>query len=590
MNKAVDKTLSELDKDELLAHILKQNEFLEQQIESISREYDAVVRDNEILTKDLARTQKESLHWQDEWGKLVEQIKIMNARYFGAKSEKVMPAQISLFNDMEAACDHELEEPKANKVLPKKKRKKKSTLDYSKFETVVITHEIAEEERSCVACGATMEEMGIEVKRIIRLVPAHLTVEEHRRQVYVCSPCSKKNTQDAITPVQILKAPMPTFPIDGSVASPSLLAHILYNKYALAQPVYRIANDLKLSTGLTLTRQTLGNWVIRSYERWLAMLYSLMKREILKRNVLHIDESGIQVLKEPGRSAAQRSYMWLFTGAACDKPLYLFEYNETRSRKVITDFLGDWSGTIVADGYSAYDNLGENIVRSSCLVHIRRKFTDIVKGVGKDTIDDLPGAISGQALEKIGEIFHIDSEFDDMDADTRKAARLKKLKPQMDAFYSWCLKKRDEALPKMALHGALNYAIGQWPKLMNVLADGRVPLDNNRAEQALRPFCVGRKNWLFSDTPRGADASAAIYSIVTTAKGNGLKPREYLTWLFEEMPNTNNLDDEAVLARFLPWSDTVPDNCRIESAEDETTAEPLDEPIYDIDPTILNKD
>jgi len=244
----------------------------------------------------------------------------------------------------------------------------------------------------------------------------------------------------------------------------------------------------------------------------------------------------------------------------------------------------------LADGYSVYDNLGRNIIRLSCIVHIRRYFTDVIKGLDKETLESLTGAVSVTAIRKLDEIIHMDNTFDTMSADERKAARLEKLKPKMDAFYEWCLEKRDEALSSMALSKALNHTVAEWPYLSNVLTDGRLPLDNNFAERAIRPFAVGRRNWLFSDTPRGAHASVAIYSIVTTAKGNGLKPREYLEWLLEKMPNTENLKDPTVLERFLPWSYEVPESCRFNDADTAEIPDPLDKPIIDIDPHSLEQD
>lgn len=206
------------------------------------------------------------------------------------------------------------------------------------------------------------------------------------------------------------------------------------------------------------------------------MLYALMKEKLLESDILHIDETTVQVLKEPKRKPTNKSYMWLYASAECDVPLYLFSYNESRAHKVATDFLGDWMGAIITDGYAAYEDLGPNITRVSCPVHIRRKFAEIVKGVGKEKLENLPNAVSLVALRMIEEIFHIDNSFNDMDANERKEARLEKLKPKMDTFYAWCVEKRDEALPSMALHNALNYAISQWAALKNALTDGRLPL------------------------------------------------------------------------------------------------------------------
>ena len=214
---------------------------------------------------------------------------------------------------------------------------------------------------------------------------------------------------------------------------------------------------------------------------------------------------------------------------------------------------------------------------------------NIIKGLDKKKLEAMPGVISAAAVNMLNEIISIDNSFDEMEPEQRKEARLRHLEPKMDFFYNWCIQKSSEAMPSMALDKALSYAISQWPYLKNALKDGRLPIDSNRVERSIRPFSIGRKNWLFSDTPRGAHASAAIYSIITTAKENNLRPYEYLTWLFETMPNTENIKDEAVLEKFLPWSKSIPHSCRVKAAE-APVSDPLDEPIIDIDPTILDED
>jgi len=573
-----------LSKDEQIAYLLDLTSTLELKIDILAKDNDALAKDNALLAKDCTHAKKQADFYKGELDKLIEQIKIANARLWGAKTERIKPHQLSLFNDMEAASSAKEPEAALDTILPKKRRKKKTAIDYSKFDTEIIDYELTDAERTCTTCTTSMSEMGIETKRTLKLIPARLVCIEHRRHVYVCKTCSDANAKDGITPVPIIKASMPKMPFEKSCASPSLLAHILHQKYSLAMPVYRISEDMRRSAGLTLTRQTLANWVIRAHERWLGMLYALMKERLLLRDILFIDETGVQVLKEPDRLPTSKSYMWLFASAEGGCPIYIFDYHPSRARAVVADFLEGWKGTIMADGYSVYDDLGPRICRLSCIVHIRRYFTDIIKGIEKAKLEELPGVVSTQALKKLDEIISIDNSFDNLKPEERKDGRLKKLKPKMDAFFEWCQEKRDEALPSMALAKALNYAVTQWPRLSNVFLDGRLPLDNNFAERSIRPFAVGRRNWLFSDTPRGAHASAAIYSITTTAKGNGLKPREYLEWLFEEMPNAANLDDEAVLERFLPWSSEIPQSCRVGSAGESTPSDPLDEPIIDIDP------
>ena len=469
-----------LSKDEQIAYFKDLASSLELKIDALSKDNDALAKDVAELARDNVSLKRDCDFYKARYDGLIEQIKILNARYWGAKSDKVQPYQLSLFNDMEAASDPLMPEPDYKEALPKK-RKKKNSIDYSKFETSVIEHELSEKDRHCDECDTVMDEMGIEVKRTLKLIPARLICEEHRRHVYVCRQCSVKNAKDGETEVKIVKASMPKLPLEKSCATPSLLAHILYQKYSLAQPLYRIADDMRHSVGLTLSRQTLANWVIRSHTRWLAMIYALMKKRICGNDILMVDETPVQVLKEPDRTPSQKSYMWVFASAACDVPCYIFEYHETRARSVVAEFLKDWTGTIVTDGYKVYDNVGDSITKVSCIIHIRRKFTEIIKGLDTQKLDAMPGILSNVAVRMIGEIISIDNGFDDMTPDERKTARLVKLKPKMDAFFEWCLEKRTEAMPSMALSRALNNAIAQWPYLSNALKDGRLPLDSNRA-------------------------------------------------------------------------------------------------------------
>jgi transposase len=516
--------------------------------------------------------------------RLVEMVKLANARQFGARSEKCHPCQLSLFNDVEAAAA-----PEPRHAEPRRARRPKRARDWSRYETVVVEHRLEGPDPECPACGTGMREMGYEVRRVFKVRPAQLYVEEHRSYKYVCPACSSANQGDGGgTPAVIVQAPAPAItPIEGSVASASLVAHIMDGKYRLAQPVYRIASDLNDEQGLGVGRNTMASWVVESWRRWLSLVYGLMRERLMAMDAMHCDETRIQVLKEPGREPKDLSWAWLFCSLRTEVPIYIFRYDPSRGARVPDAFIDPgWSGTVVCDGHSAYGALLRRrrgaIRRVSCLVHIRRHFLDAAKGCGEN-------AVSSAGVAMINRMFSVDGRLAGLPPEERAEARRRELRPLMDDFMAWL---RDvaapAAMPRESLRKAVVYALDQFPDLYNALDDGRLPLDNNRAERAIRPFAVGRKNWLFSDTPNGAEASCGIYSLVATARANGLSSRRYLEWLLDAMPNTPGLDDPAVLSSFLPWSPSVPESCRLTPAE-ASAPDPLGIPLVDVDPHALDE-
>lgn len=416
-------------------------------------------------------------------------------------------------------------------------------------------------------------------------------VEKHRRHVYRCNTCSKANAQGEDTSAVIVRAKGESGPIPNSFATASLIAYIIYGKYVNAMPLYRIEQDFKM-LGVNLSRQNMANWVMGAHERWLSLIHQKMKSELLSHNLIHADETVVQVLKEPNREAKKKSRMWLFCSSEHDTPVCIFEYHETRRKGVVQDFLSGWTGTLTTDGYKPYFNLGiKDITNTACLVHIRRYFAQIVKAAGGDEKAASVQSVALEARNRIDEIFAQDKKLDKLAADRnfnkRKHKRIKTIKPLMEDFYTWAKDQLMHATPKLALYRALEYAIEYWPYVENVLHDGRLELSNNVAERAIKPFVIGRKNWLFSDTPRGAHASAAIYSIVETAKLNGLNPRLYIEWLLEQMPNADVLNDET-LDSFMPWSAHVPESCRLAPSKIKKLQEATAEPIVDIDRNTLD--
>lgn len=559
--------------------------------EALSRELDVLARESQATISSL-RSQLEGR--QAEIERLLEQIRLANRRFFGSRSEKVSPEQLSLFNDVEAAADGSAAEPSledvAGKAPENRRRGGKRKIDFARFETVVVEHELPAEERACRRCGSELEEVGVEVTKRLRLVPAHFVVEEHRTHKYRCRPCCEANAEGGEAPSVLVRAHAPKNCLPGSIATPSLISYIVNAKYANSMPLYRIEGDFA-SLGAAISRQNMANWVIHAYERWLAKVHGRIRAELLGHKVIHADETEVQVLKEPGRDARSVSRCWLFCSAEADTPAYAYEYRDTRSKAVAEDFLRGWSGTLVTDGYEAYYSLGNggSIRNVACLVHVRRKFVEVIDSAGGAEKARRAHSVALEARDKINAMFHTDNSFGDVGADERKALRDERLRPLMEDFGRWLDAQIPKAAPRLKLHGALAYAKKYWPYVMNALDDGGAALSNNVAERGIKPFVIGRKNWLFSDTPRGAQASCGMYSIVTTARMNGISPRPYIEWLLTELPNAGELTED-VLDSFMPWSDKVPQSFRLAPEKARELAETAEEPIVDIDPGTIPKD
>lgn len=576
------------------------------QVESLSRDNERLAADNARLARDAAEAvrvpaglerelREELAAVKAERDRLVEMVRLANQRFFGCRSERVVPDQLSLFNDMEAAADPDAAEPELDAQAKPRRRGGRRVVDYSRLEQVVVRHELPESAGECPECGCGLEEFKVEVTYALRMVPAHLVAERHERAVYRCPDCCAANAAGEDAPASIVRAPMPAAPIKGSFATPSLIAYILNGKYVNALPLYRMEYDLKC-LGAPISRQNMANWTMRVWELWLSRLRARMKELLLQGDIVHADETEVQVLKEPDREAKCKSRMWLFAAPACARPIYVYEYNPTRSGKVAEGFLRGWSGWLCTDGYRPYFALenGGRVANVACLVHIRRKFAEIVKSAGGDAKAEAAGSVALAARRRIDAMFAIDSRFDGMaaagDFEGRRLGRERDLRPLMDDFYEWAQARRMEASPRMALDAALRYAVEYWPYAMNALDDGRLELDNNLAERAIKPFVIGRKNFLFSDAPRGAEASAGIYSVVATAKANGLNPRKYLEWLLAEMPNAADPGDPAYLDSLMPWSDSVPGEIRLTPAAAAKAAKMADDPIIDIDPSAFSSE
>ena len=491
-----------------------------------------------------------------------EQFRLSQQKRFGSSSERTPAEQLSLFNEAEDTASPQAEEETIETITYKRKKKQSGqrTEQLSELPEEVIEYRMSEEEKVCPCCGGKLHEMSTQVRHEIKVIPAQVSVVKHVQYIYACRQCEKENIK---TP--IIKAEMPKPLLPGTLASPSILAYIMDQKYTNSLPLYRQEQQLS-RLGIELSRQTMANWILAAADPWLKVIYDRLHEKLLTRDILHADETTLQVLKEPGRSAENKSYMWLYRTGKEEPPIVLYDYQTTRASKHADKFLQGFKGYLQTDGYSGYGKLnGVTIV--GCWAHARRKFTEALKALPPEQKDKPVAAKAG--LEYCNRLFAVERQLKEATTEERYQKRLELSKPILEEFHIWLKKQRQQTLPKSAFGQAINYCLNQWEELNHYLLDGRLEIDNNRAERSIKPFVIGRKNFLFSNTPRGAKSSAIIYSIVETAKENNLKPYNYLMHLFEKMPNLD-LADPGIVDSLLPWSEKLPEDVKMSSKDNDT--------------------
>lgn len=494
----------------------------------------------------------------------VTHLKEVVAQYqkmiFGQSSEKTkytqeLPEQLNLFNEAEKEANPK--EKEKTVVVEKHERKAKRTHEELiadlPVEDTVLT--IPEEERKCSKCGSELKPIGKEkVCDKLVIIPAQFKIERIYRESYKCAGCGSNEGKDNDLPDidkrTIVKASVPEPVIPNSLASASAVAYVMYEKYVNAMPLYRMEQDFK-NKGIELPRTTLANWIITASDKWLEPLWKAMKKEFLQSRVIQADETTVQVLNEPGRKPAQKSYMWVYcSGEFEEKPAVLYEYAQTRAGTNAGKFLEGYHGYLVADGYDGYN--GVKAERCGCWAHLRRRFKEAMP----DT--DAVNSKAKIGFEYCNRLFEFEREFKELKPEERQKQRSEQENPLLDKFWSWLDTLTPVGGTKLAK--AISYARGE-KKYLNVFLNApEVPISNNRCESAIRPFTVGRKNWLFSASPKGAKSSAIVYSLIESAKANNLNPYNYLLHLFSVLPLMKQSDD--TLQWFLPWSDTLPDECR----------------------------
>ena len=501
-------------------------------------------------TLEADRLEKENLH---------QQIEYLTKKLFGTSSEKRrdIEGQLNLFDEAEQEADPAWKPELPDDItIPEHKRKARRT-HAELFKNVPSCDEVIslpEEERNCPVCGTPMECIGKEfVRHEFRFTPARGKVVNIYRETYKCPECAiSEDDPDAQT---FIKAPVPGPLIPESYASESVVAWAMHQKYQNGLPLKRQETDWT-QLGVSLSRATLANWIIYCAGNYLCHVYDYFHRQLLKRHYLMADETRVQVLKEPGRNPETDSWMWLFrSGEDGLAPILLYHYTETRAKFHAVSFLQGFRGYLETDGYQGYNNLPD-IKRCSCWAHVRRYFTDAIPK-GKEYDYSLPAVQGVQFCSKLFECERY-SKAKNHTAEQRKQFRLEKEKPVLDAFWDWLEQQRPSKGSRLAK--AVNYAQNRKDTLVTYLEDGHCSLSNNLSESAIRPFTVGRKNWLFSASPKGAAASAVVYTMVEMAKANGLNTYKYLTYLLSQRPNDKMSEEE--LEQLAPWSETAKANCQ----------------------------
>ena len=494
---------------------------------------------------------------------LIEQITLANKNRFGRSSEKMtdtsqicfmeVDGTIVFFNEAEAVSDLDAEEPDTLENKPARTAKVvgKKDADIKDLPVNIINHYLTDEELVAEFGENGWKQLPDAISKRYRFIPAKVEIDEHHVGVYA------SKTDD-----RIIKADHPKALLHGSLVSPTIAAAIMNGKYVNAVPLYRLEQEFS-RYGLTITRQNMANWMIRLGESYLAVLYDYLHQKLYNYHVIQADETPVLVNRD-GRSAGSKSYMWVYRSGHLytDKQIVLYDYHKTRNCSHPREFLCNYSGICVTDGYQVYHTIEkerEDLQIAGCWVHARRKFDEALTVIPKAHRNKSDAFL---VIKQIQAIYREEGKLNELSSKERLMQRQLVIKPLVDALFAY-LKKMEPTVPASGqLRKAYTYILNQEKYLRVFLEDGEVPIDNNASERAIRGFCIGKKNWQMIDTINGAHSSAIIYSIAETAKANNLKPYDYFVYLLEEIPKHMEQKDRTFLEDLLPWSKKLPEGIR----------------------------
>ena len=497
-------------------------------------------------------------------------INALNRIIFGSKRESTPKEentmegiQTSIFGEIEDSKLKEQVENKTEEIIVHRKKNakkvqsgiKKSELKNVEQETIIC--ELDEENKKCPECNSELVEIGTEtVRQEIQFVPSKLKLVTYVRKVYKCKKCGTEESKKDTPTIMKVKTPRALLP--HSFASSTLATDVIYQKYYMGVPLYR-QEKVWDDRGLVLPRSMTSNWCIKISEYYLEPLYNLMLKKMKENSeLLHADETTMQCNNEPGKKASSNSYMWVLSSGELEKNKgVIFSYSSSRSSEIAQKLLKGYKNILVTDGYSGYNILEEELNRAECWAHARRYFFN---SVPLDEHKDMITTSAGYpGVKYIDELFRIEREIENLTPAEKVAQRQEKSAPILKSFYDWVYSTSQKYITNKKLKEALTYAENQKENLSKFLEDGRIPLTNSKAERAIRPFAVHRKNWLFADTVAGAKANAIYYSLIESAKVNKLNIYKYINYLLEELSKLEEAKTEKEIEKYLPWSTKLPE-------------------------------
>lgn len=491
-----------------------------------------------------------------------ENIEFMMKKLYGRKTEKtsvidgqlvIGEIELGLFNEAEATTDSKVLEP-----VPFLEPVKKTRAGYKRKEAFKNlpqqdqVYKLDKSQRDCPACNESLSEAGKKFLRSeIKYIPAEISIVNIYQETYECRKCKREGRPAIFNPY----TPEPV--LQHSYATASSVAWTMYQKFVQSVPLYRQEKEWK-QMGFPLSRATLSNWILKTTEEWLIPVTQRLHEELIKGKYLHADETPVQVLKEPGKKNTTKSYMWVYaTSKKTERPIRIFKYETGRAGNHAKEFLKGFGGYLHTDAYSGYGKV-KGISHCLCWAHVRRYFVDASPKDMKSKEATLPAT----GIAYCNQLFDWERKFKDLSPEERKKKRLEHEKPVLRAFWSWAKKTQNQVLPKSKIGKALQYALNHKEKLEKYLEDGNCVISNNIAENSIKPFTVGRKNWQFCGSPQGAKASACVYTLVETAKANGLNPFKYLEFLLSRLPGLNITTSSQTLDLMMPWDSLVQDTCK----------------------------